>query len=91
MKVLLVFFKDIEYVEKTSLTPESTTKTDHTADKKQLKGIRYRTWSIDSIPPPLQKYKTPTEKEITEVRVLFILKPLTIFSRSEISFHNRLP
>lgn len=36
-------------------------------EKKPLKGVKYRTWNVNSIPPPIQKYKKPTEKEMTEV------------------------
>lgn len=55
-------------MEKTSLTPESTTKSE-AGEKKPLKGVKYRTWSVDSVPPPVHKYKAPSEKEITEVRI----------------------
>lgn len=39
------------------------------SEKKVKKGVKYRTWSSNNIPPPVQKFKKPTEKEMTEVTI----------------------
>ncbi len=35
-----------------------------------MKGVKYRTWNTNAVPPPIQKFKRPTEKEMTEVRAV---------------------
>ena len=54
-------------LDKTGPLDTSVKSDQSTSEKKQTKGVKYRTWSPNNIPPPSQKYKKPTEKEITEV------------------------
>ncbi|XP_075232135.1 uncharacterized protein LOC142330615 [Lycorma delicatula] len=35
--------------------------------KSSSKGVRYRIWSSNNVPPPANKYKKPTDKEMTEM------------------------
>lgn len=35
--------------------------------KPKAKGIRYRVWSGNNLPPPANKFKRPSDKEMTEV------------------------
>jgi len=36
-------------------------------EKPKLKGIKYRVWNSNSVPPPANKYKRPSDKEMTEM------------------------
>lgn len=40
-------------------------------EKKSSKGLRYRIWSANNIPPPANKYRKPTDKDMTGVRLIF--------------------
>ncbi|XP_046682378.1 histone-lysine N-methyltransferase 2C-like isoform X2 [Homalodisca vitripennis] len=35
-------------------------------EKPKLKGIKYRVWTSNTVPPPMAKHKRPTDKEMTE-------------------------
>lgn len=55
--------------KKHSVADESTTEsTEPQPPTKVWRGLRYKTWSIGLMQPPT-KYKKPTDKEITEVRI----------------------
>lgn len=63
----LYVLQDTSDVDQTVPSDMSEKLDQSTVEKKPLKGVKYRTWNVNSIPPPIQKYKKPTEKEMTEV------------------------